>query len=399
MDYFEESLNLHRSLKGKIRVSAKMDVRSKDDLSLVYSPGVAAPCRAIEANPEDVYKYTIKSNTVAIVTDGSAVLGLGDIGALASIPVMEGKAMLFKRFANIDAFPICLDTNDVDKIVETVKLISPVFGGVNLEDISAPRSFEVERRLQDIGIPVFHDDQHGTAIVTLAGLMNSCKLVGKNMKNLKVVINGAGAAGIAIARLLKSVDNPDSPLAMPVKEVVMCDSKGIIHAGREGLNKFKIEALEFTNPDNKTGSLKDALVGADVFIGVSVGNLLDRHDIATMARDSIIFAMANPTPEIMPDEAKAGGAAIVGTGRSDLPNQINNVLGFPGIFRGALDARAPRITPNMKLAAARAIADHIRMPTVNSVIPPTLDEQVAWRVADEVRRVAEEEFGAVAGTR
>lgn len=399
MDYFEESLNLHRSLKGKIRVSAKMDVRSKDDLSLVYSPGVAAPCRAIEANPEDVYKYTIKSNTVAIVTDGSAVLGLGDIGALASIPVMEGKAMLFKRFANIDAFPICLDTKDVDKIVETVKLISPVFGGVNLEDISAPRSFEVERRLQDIGIPVFHDDQHGTAIVTLAGLMNSCKLVGKNMKNLKVVINGAGAAGIAIARLLKSVDNPDSPLAMPVKEVVMCDSKGIIHAGREDLNEFKIEALEFTNPDNKTGSLKDALVGADVFIGVSIGNLLDRHDIATMARDSIIFAMANPIPEIMPDEAKAGGAAIVGTGRSDLPNQINNVLGFPGIFRGALDARAPRITPNMKLAAARAIADHIRMPTVNSVIPPTLDEQVAWRVADEVRRVAEEEFGADAGAR
>lgn len=393
MNYFEESLNLHRSLKGKIRVSPKMDVRSKDDLSLVYSPGVAEPCRAIAANPDDVYKYTIKSNTVAIVTDGSAVLGLGDIGALASIPVMEGKAMLFKRFANIDAFPICLDTQDVEKIIETVKLIAPVFGGVNLEDISAPRSFEIESRLQDIGIPVFHDDQHGTAIVTLAGLLNGCKLVGKNMEDLRVVINGAGAAGIAIARLLKAVDNPDSPLATPVKDIVMCDSKGVIHAGRDDLNYAKKEVLEFTNAENRSGTLKDALVGADVFIGVSMPNLMDRHDVATMAKDSIIFAMANPVPEIMPDEAKAGGAAIVGTGRSDLPNQINNVLGFPGIFRGALDARAPRITPNMKLAAARAIADHMRNPTVDSVIPPTLDEQVAWRVADEVRRVAEEEFG------
>ena len=393
MNYFEESLNLHRTLKGKIRVSPKMDVRSKDDLSLVYSPGVAAPCKAIAENPDDVYKYTIKSNTVAIVTDGSAVLGLGDIGALASIPVMEGKAMLFKRFANIDAFPICLDTQDVEKIIETVRLIAPVFGGVNLEDISAPRSFEIERRLQDIGIPVFHDDQHGTAIVTLAGLLNGCKLVGKKMEDLKVVINGAGAAGIAIARLLKAVDNPDSPLATPVKDIVMCDSKGVIHEGRDDLNYAKKEVLEFTNAENKAGTLKDAIIGADVFIGVSMPNLMDRHDVATMAKDSIIFAMANPVPEIMPDEAKAGGAAIVGTGRSDLPNQINNVLGFPGIFRGALDARAPRITPNMKLAAARAIADHMRNPTFDSVIPPTLDEQVAWRVADEVRRVAEEEFG------
>lgn len=392
MNYFEESLNLHRSLKGKIRVSAKMDVRSKDDLSLVYSPGVAAPCLAIAENPDDVYKYTIKSNTVAIVTDGSAVLGLGDIGPAASIPVMEGKAMLFKRFANIDAFPICLDTQDTDKIVETVRLIAPVFGGVNLEDISAPRSFEIERRLQDLGIPVFHDDQHGTAIVTLAGLLNGCKLVNKKMEDLKVVINGAGAAGIAIARLLKAVDNPDSAFANPVKNIIVCDSKGIIHSKRENLNYAKIELLEFTNELDESGSLKDALIDADVFIGVSVAGLLDRNDIKTMARDSIIFAMANPTPEIMPDEAKAGGAAIVGTGRSDLPNQINNVLGFPGIFRGALDARAPRITPNMKLAAAHAIADHIRNPTVDGVIPPTLDEQVAWRVADVVRRVALEEF-------
>ena len=393
MDYFQESLNLHRTLKGKIRVSPKMDVRSKDDLSLVYSPGVAEPCRAIAANPDDVYKYTIKSNTVAIVTDGSAVLGLGDIGAAASIPVMEGKAMLFKRFANIDAFPICLDTQDVDKIIETVRLISPVFGGVNLEDISAPRSFEIERRLQEIGIPVFHDDQHGTAIVTLAGLLNSSKLVGKKMEDLKVVINGAGAAGIAIARLLKSVDNPDSPLATPVRDVIMCDSKGIISSDRDNLNFAKQEVLAFTNDADQSGSLKDAIRGADVFIGVSVANLLDRHDVATMAPNSIIFAMANPSPEIMPDEAKAGGAAIVGTGRSDLPNQINNVLGFPGIFRGALDARAPRITPTMKLAAARAIAEHIREPSVDRVIPPTLDEQVAWRVADEVRKAAEIEFG------
>lgn len=393
MDYFQESLNLHRSLKGKIRVSAKMDVRSKDDLSLVYSPGVAAPCRAIAEDPENVYKYTIKSNTVAIVSDGSAVLGLGDIGAAASIPVMEGKAMLFKRFANIDAFPICLDTQDTDKIVETVRLISPVFGGVNLEDISAPRSFEIERRLQDLGIPVFHDDQHGTAIVTLAGILNGAKLLGKKMEDLKVVINGAGAAGIAIARLLKAVDNPNSAYATPVNDIIVCDSKGIIHSKRDNLNYAKQELLEFTNSEDRQGSLKEALVGADVFIGVSVANLLDRHDIATMNKDSIIFAMANPTPEIMPDEAKAGGAAIVGTGRSDLPNQINNVLGFPGIFRGALDARAPRITPNMKLAAAHAIADHIRNPTLDGVIPPTLDEQVAWRVADEVRKVAEQEFG------
>ncbi|MTB52881.1 NADP-dependent malic enzyme [Lewinella sp. W8] len=394
MDYFKESLNLHRTLKGKIRMSPKMDVRSKDDLSLVYSPGVAEPCRAIHQHPEDVYKYTIKSNTVAIVTDGSAVLGLGDIGALASIPVMEGKAMLFKRFANIDAFPICLDTNDTDKIVETVRLIAPVFGGVNLEDISAPRSFEIEHRLQDLGIPVFHDDQHGTAIVTLAGLLNASKLVGKKMEDLKVVINGAGAAGIAIARLLKAVDNPDSPLATPVKDIIICDSKGILHSGRENLNAAKLEALTFTNEEDRPGSLHDAIRGADVFIGVSVANLLTADDIRTMAKDSIIFAMANPVPEIMPDEAKAGGAAIVGTGRSDLPNQINNVLGFPGIFRGALDARAPRISPNMKLAAARAIADHIRNPDFDRVIPPTLDEQVAWRVADEVRRVAEEEIRA-----
>lgn len=388
MDYFKESLYLHQYLKGKIRVTPKMDVRSKEDLSLVYSPGVAEPCRAIAADQEKVYDYTIKSNTVAIVSDGSAVLGLGNIGPYAAIPVMEGKAMLFKRFANIDAFPICLDTQDTEKIIETVKLIAPVFGGINLEDISAPRSFEIEQRLQDIGIPVFHDDQHGTAIVVLAGLINSARLVGKSLFDLKVVINGAGAAGVAIAKLLKCVDHQNSSECISVREVVMCDSKGIIHNGRDNLNSSKKEVLNFTNPHNRTGTVQDAIVDADVFIGVSVGNLLTTADIKTMAKDSIIFALANPEPEIMPEEAYKGGAAIVGTGRSDLPNQVNNVLGFPGIFRGALDARAKRITPAMKLSAAYAIADFIPNPTRQSIIPASLQEQVAWKVADAVKEAA-----------
>jgi malate dehydrogenase (oxaloacetate-decarboxylating) len=388
MDYFKESLYLHQYLKGKIRVTPKMDVRSKEDLSLVYSPGVAEPCRAIAADQEKVYDYTIKSNTVAIVSDGSAVLGLGNIGPYAAIPVMEGKAMLFKRFANIDAFPICLDTQDTEKIIETVKLIAPVFGGINLEDISAPRSFEIEQRLQDIGIPVFHDDQHGTAIVVLAGLINSAKLVGKSLFDLKVVINGAGAAGVAIAKLLKCVDHQNSSECIAVREVIMCDSKGILHSGRDNLNSSKKEVLNFTNPHERTGTVRDAIVDADVFIGVSVGNLLTTADIKTMAKDSIIFALANPEPEIMPEEAYKGGAAIVGTGRSDLPNQVNNVLGFPGIFRGALDARAKRITPAMKLAAAYAIADFIPNPTRESIIPASLQEQVAWKVADAVKEAA-----------
>jgi malate dehydrogenase (oxaloacetate-decarboxylating) len=388
MDYFKESLYLHQYLKGKIRMTPKMDVRSKEDLSLVYSPGVAEPCRAIAAHPEKVYDYTIKSNTVAIVSDGSAVLGLGNIGPHAAIPVMEGKAMLFKRFANIDAFPICLDTQDTEKIIETVKLIAPVFGGINLEDISAPRSFEIEQRLQDIGIPVFHDDQHGTAIVVLAGLINAAKFVGKSLFDLKVVINGAGAAGVAIAKLLKCVDHQNSSECIAVREVIMCDSKGIIHNGRDDLNSSKQEVLSFTNPNNSAGSVKDAIVDADVFIGVSVGNLLTTADIKTMAKDSIIFALANPDPEIMPEDAYKGGAAIVGTGRSDLPNQVNNVLGFPGIFRGALDAQAKRITPAMKLAAAYAIADFIPTPTRESIIPASLQEQVAWKVADAVKEAA-----------
>lgn len=396
MDYYKESLSLHFRLRGKIRIDPKIDVRSKEDLSLVYSPGVAEPCREIEKHPETVYDYTIKSNTVAIVTDGSAVLGLGNIGALASIPVMEGKAMLFKRFADIDAFPICLDTQDTDKIVETVRLIAPVFGGINLEDIAAPRSFEVERRLQDLGIPVFHDDQHGTAIVTLAGLINGVKLVGKRPENLKIVINGAGAAGVAIAKLLSDydpVEGEDELKFGPVKDIIVCDSKGVIHRDRDNLNSDKQELLTFTNKDNVKGTVQDALDGADVFIGVSVGDLLTTDDIRRMAPDSIIFAMANPTPEIMPEAAYAGGAAIVGTGRSDLPNQINNVLGFPGIFRGALDARAPSITPRMKQAAAFAIADHLRTPDKMMVIPPTLDERVAWRVAEAVKQAAYRDFG------
>ncbi|NBC08642.1 MAG: NAD-dependent malic enzyme [Bacteroidetes bacterium] len=388
MDYYKESLYLHQRLRGKIRTVPKMDVRSKEDLSLVYSPGVAGPCRAIAEDPEKVWDYTIKSNTVAIVSDGSAVLGLGNIGAKAAIPVMEGKAMLFKRFANIDAFPICLDTQDTEKIIEAVKLIAPVFGGINLEDIAAPRSFEVEERLQDIGIPVFHDDQHGTAIVVLAGLINAAKVVGKSLFDLKVVINGAGAAGVAIARLLRCVDHEDTTECVSVREVIMCDSKGIIHSGRDNLNASKQEVLKYTNTKGISGSVQDAIVDADVFIGVSVGNLLTTADIKTMADDSIIFALANPDPEIMPEDAYQGGAAVVGTGRSDLPNQVNNVLGFPGIFRGALNARARRITPAMKLAAAYAIADYIPKPDREHIIPASLQEQVAWKVAEAVEAAA-----------
>jgi malate dehydrogenase (oxaloacetate-decarboxylating) len=389
MDYFKESLLLHKRLRGKIRVGLKMDVRTKDDLSLVYSPGVAAPCEEIARNPETVWDYTIKSNTVAIVSDGSAVLGLGNIGAHASIPVMEGKAMLFKRFAAINAFPICIDSQDPDKIVETVKMIAPVFGGINLEDIAAPRSFEVERRLQDIGIPVFHDDQHGTAVVVLAALVNAAKVVGKSLFDLKVVINGAGAAGIAIAKLLLCEDTyTDSDACVSVKQVVLCDSKGIIHSDRTDLNGMKKEALRYSNPQDLKGGLREAIIDADVFVGVSQGNLLTTADVKTMAKDSIIFALANPIPEIMPEDAYAGGAAVVGTGRSDLPNQVNNVLGFPGIFRGALDARAKTINSSMKLAAAFAIADYLKNPTRDQVIAPTLDEHVAWKVARAVKEAA-----------
>lgn len=390
-DYYQLSLELHEKLKGKISVESRMEITSAHDLSLAYSPGVAEPCLRIAAEPEDVWKYTMKGNTVAIVTDGSAVLGLGNIGAAASIPVMEGKAMLFKQFAGINAFPICLDTQNTDEIVETVRRIAPVFGGVNLEDISAPRSFEVEERLQDLGIPVFHDDQHGTAVVALAGLINAAHVVGKHFADLKVVINGSGAAGIAIAKLLKCVDT-DANLCIAVKEVIMVDRGGIIHKDRTDLNPFKQEMLAYTNRFDRKGTLRDALHDADVFIGVSAGNLLTADDIRLMNKDSIIFALANPTPEIMPDEAYKGGAAVVGTGRSDLPNQVNNVLGFPGIFRGALDARAPRITNSMKLAAAHAIANCVENPTRKEVIPAPLDLRVAPAVAAAVREMAEREF-------
>jgi len=389
MSVFEESLHLHKVLRGKISVRNKMDVRTVEDLSQVYSPGVAAPCEAIAADPEKVYEYTMKGNTVAIVTDGSSVLGLGNIGPKAALPVMEGKAMLFRKFAEIDAFPICLDTQDTNEIVRTVELLAPVFGGVNLEDIAAPRCFEIERRLQNLGIPVFHDDQDGTAIVVLAALINSSKVLKKSLFQLKVVVNGAGAAGTAITRMLRCHGyEEDVQACISVKDVIACDSHGIVSLSRTDLNVEKLELLSYTNIGNLSGSLKDALVGADVFIGVSRGNLITADDVRTMAPDPIIFALANPIPEIMPEDAKEGGAAIIGTGRSDLPNQINNVLGFPGIFRGALDARAPRITAGMKLAAAHAIADCLPNPTRDHIIPATLDPVVSFRVAEAVKNAA-----------
>ncbi len=389
MSVFDESLHLHKALRGKISIRNKMDVRTVEDLSQVYSPGVAAPCQAIAAHEEKVYDYTMKGNTVAIVTDGSAVLGLGNIGPKAALPVMEGKAMLFRKFAEIDAFPICLDSQDTDEIVRTVQLLAPVFGGVNLEDISAPRCFEIERRLQNLGIPVFHDDQDGTAIVVLAALINATRLLGKSLFQLKVVVNGAGAAGTAITRLLRCQGyEQDQQECISVKDVIACDSVGIISKERSDLNEEKMQLLDYTNMNNLSGTLQDALKGADVFIGVSKGNLLTAEDVRTMAKNPIIFALANPIPEIMPEEAKAGGAAVVGTGRSDLPNQINNVLGFPGIFRGALDARATRITAGMKLAAANAIAECLHKPTAEQIIPATLDPVVAHRVAEAVKQVA-----------
>lgn len=383
-DLYKQSLELHKRYQGKIRISSKIDVRTTKDLSLVYSPGVAAPSQAIADDKNKVFDYTIKGNTVAIVTDGTAVLGLGDIGPHAALPVMEGKAMLFKKFAGIDAFPICLDTKDTEKIIETVKFISPTFGGINLEDIAAPRSFEIESRLQDLGIPVFHDDQHGTAIVVLAGLINACKVVNKKLEDLKVVINGAGAAGVAIAKLLRCVNNLEESECIPVKDILICDSKGIISKERTNLDESKQSLLNFTNDIGQSGSVRDAIRNADVFIGVSVGNVLKSDDVKTMNHDAIVFALANPTPEIMPDEAIAGGAAIVGTGRSDFPNQVNNVLAFPGVFRGALDAKASKITAKMKLSAAYAIANCVRFPSKDEIIPNSLDINVASKVAEAV---------------
>ncbi|WP_144547910.1 NADP-dependent malic enzyme [Bacillus sp. X1(2014)] len=381
----EEALHMHRINKGKLESKSKVQVRNAHDLSLAYSPGVAEPCKDIYEKPELVYEYTMKGNMVAVVSDGTAVLGLGNIGPEAALPVMEGKAVLFKSFAGVDAFPICLNTTDVDKIVETVKLLEPTFGGVNLEDIAAPNCFVIEERLKkEANIPIFHDDQHGTAIVTVAGLVNALKLVGKKMTEIKVVANGAGAAGIAIIKLLYSYG---------VRDIIMCDTKGAIYEGRpQGMNSVKAEVAKFTNRDNLSGSLEDVIKGADVFIGVSVAGALSKEMVASMNSDSIIFAMANPDPEIMPNEAKAAGAKVVGTGRSDFPNQVNNVLAFPGIFRGALDVRATHINEKMKVAAAEAIANLISSDELNAdyVIPGPFDPRVAPDVAAAVAKAAME---------
>lgn len=380
-----ESLLYHEKHKGKIAVESKVPLNTKEDLALAYTPGVAEPCKRIVENKSDVYRYTSKGNMVAVVSDGSAVLGLGNIGPEASLPVMEGKAILFKKFGNVDAIPICLDTEDTEEIIETICRIAPSFGGINLEDISSPRCFEIERKLDKmLDMPVFHDDQHGTAIVVLAGLMNSLKLVKKNFKSVKAVINGPGAAGTAIARLL---------LEMQIGEILICDEYGILSTKRsEPLFDHKLELAMETNPSEKTGSLETALVGADIFIGVSVGNCLTSNMIETMAKDPIVFAMANPVPEIDYQLAKKAGVRIMGTGRSDFPNQINNVLAFPGIFRGALDARAKTINHEMKKAAAQAIADMVLEEDLadDYVIPDAMNHEVAQNVAKYVRIAAEE---------
>ncbi len=386
-NFYERSTIVHEHLRGKIGIVNKMPIESQDDLSIAYTPGVAGPCRKIAENGALARELTIKRNTVAVVTDGSAVLGLGNIGPLAALPVMEGKALLFKEFANIDAWPICLDTQNADEIIETVRRIAPVFGGINLEDISAPRCFEVENSLQDLGIPVFHDDQHGTAIVLLAGLINACRVLGRDSARLRVVISGAGAAGSAIAQLLCGVNVSDDAWA-PVEDMVVCDSRGAIHPGREGLSPEKQALLDYTNSQGHTGSVHEVLEGADVFIGVSKGGLLDGNDIKRMAKDPIILAMANPEPEIMPNVALTAGAAIVGTGRSDFPNQVNNVLAFPGIFRGALDAGAVAIDGAMKIAAAHALADAVAKPLAECILPQPLDRSVAPLIAEAVRRAA-----------
>ncbi len=378
MDYNQMSLKMHEENHGKLEVVSKVAINDRDDLSTAYTPGVAEPCRKIHANPADVYKYTCKANTVAVVSDGTAVLGLGDIGPEAAIPVMEGKSVLFKRFAGVDAFPICLDTKDVDEIVETVKRIAPVFGGINLEDISAPRCFEIESRLkEELDIPVFHDDQHGTAIVVSAGLINALKLVGKPFDKANVVINGAGSAGISICKLL---------LALGIGNVVLVDKNGALCPGEDWMNPAQVAMAEVTNKDKQTGALAEIMKGKDVFIGVSAPNIVTAEMVASMANDPIVFAMANPTPEIMPEEAKKGGVRVMATGRSDYPNQINNVLVFPGIFRGALDAKAKAITEEMKIAAAKAIASIVTDEELNEeyIIPGAFDERVAKVVAKAV---------------
>lgn len=382
MNYFEESLKLHEKYKGKLEVVSKIKLESRDDLALAYSPGVAEPCIKISENEEDVYKYTAKGNMIAVVTDGSAVLGLGNIGAKAALPVMEGKAILFKEFGDVDAIPVCLDTNDVEEMVKTVKLISPSLGGINLEDISAPRCFEIEKRLkEELDIPVFHDDQHGTAVVVLAATMNSLKLVGKKLEDVKIVINGIGAAGTAIAKLLISAG---------AKIILPLDRTGIVYEGREKMNDSKLELARLCNSKNISGDLKSALVDADIFIGVSSANVIDKDVVATMNKDAIIFALANPNPEIMPDEAKSGGARVIGTGRSDMANQINNVSVFPGIFKGALSVRATDINEEMKIAAAIALSKAIKEEDLNSenILPSPLDKNLPNLISNAVAAAA-----------
>jgi malate dehydrogenase (oxaloacetate-decarboxylating) len=379
MDYYEASMEMHREHKGKLEVTSKVSVKTKDDLSTAYTPGVAQPCIEIAEHPDEAYNLTIKANTVAVVSDGSAVLGLGNIGGLASLPVMEGKAVLFKEFGGVDAFPICLDTQDTEEIIETVKRIAPTFGGINLEDISAPRCFEIERRLKEIlDIPVFHDDQHGTAVVVSAAVINAFKLLGKPLAEVRAVINGAGAAGTAVLKMLRNLG---------VKDVVICDSKGMISQDRLAeLGEDKAELLKITNKDNLSGSLADAVRGRDLFIGVSAPRVLTPEMVESMSKDAVIFAMSNPEPEIMPDLARASGARIVGTGRSDFPNQINNVLVFPGIFKGALAARAADITEEMKVAAAYALAGLVPDDELTDeyVIPPAFKPGVAEAIAAAV---------------
>ena len=375
----EKALQLHEEWNGKFETTPKMDIATREDLALAYTPGVAEPCKVIAKDKEAAYKYTIKANTVAVVSDGSAVLGLGNIGAHAAMPVMEGKAVLFKAFGGVNAVPICLDTQDTEEIIKTVVNIAPAFGGINLEDISAPRCFEIESRLKELlDIPVFHDDQHGTAIVVLAGIINGLKVTGKTKEDCQVVVNGAGSAGVAITKLL---------LTYGFKHVTMCDKSGILSKGSEGLNWMQESMMDVTNLEHKTGSLADALKGADIFVGVSAPNIVTPEMVQSMNKDAIIFAMANPVPEIMPDVAKAAGAKVVGTGRSDFPNQVNNVIAFPGIFKGALEGRATQITEVMKLAAALAIANLVPEDEVSDVniLPEAFDERVADVVSQAVK--------------
>ncbi|MBU3875463.1 NADP-dependent malic enzyme [Faecalicatena sp. AGMB00832] len=377
----EKALQMHEQWNGKIETTAKSHVNSREDLAIAYTPGVAEPCKVIAKDPDAAYKYTIKSNTIAVVSDGSAVLGLGNIGARAAMPVMEGKAVLFKEFGGVNAVPICLDTQDTEEIIKTVVNIAPAFGGINLEDISAPRCFEIEARLKELlDIPVFHDDQHGTAIVVLAGIINALKVTGKKMEECKVVVNGAGSAGVAITKLLLTYGFPN---------VIMCDINGMISKSSPNLNWMQEKMTEVTNLEGKTGTLADALVGADIFVGVSAPNIVTKEMVASMNQDAILFAMANPVPEIMPDLAKEAGAKVVGTGRSDFPNQVNNVVAFPGIFKGALEGRATQITEDMKLATAKAIAGLVADEDLseNNILPEAFDPRVAEAVSKAVKEL------------